>query len=248
VANPTWLELSNDVFKLAGMAPLTASQFNSESTLEKPYIQGKYGVRLGHMHMSVRGPYEYAKRRIPLPLTIDEHTYEIDTGVNPSAIQFRTFFCTTAGSAAELKNWTEQEFRRLYPDDENIPTGSPTHWILLAPERTDESAVWRVRIFPTPDASYQCEFKAKLIPYELTQATSVVLWPAEYRHVLIEWAWHLLERGLGEGKESYLLQLAKEAFKDVQVVAGRPDDERRAVRTMKPITHRMNYPNYYPRG
>lgn len=247
MANSTWRALANEAYKLAGLKPIdNDASFNDDNLLEKPYMQGKYAVRLAHKHLTPRAVRHFATKRIELPVSAGAAVYQLDTGINPSAIKLRSFFDVTAGGG-RLNYMDEDEFTARYPDLTLVPTGRPTNWILLTSERTDASAIWRVRIFPTPDADYDLQYKAQLNAYPLNVGSDIVLWPEEYEHVLIEFAWHLLERGLGEGKEGVILQLFDQAMKDVQLVSGVAEDGRKAVRTMKPLTRVTRYPYNYNR-
>ncbi|MBY0545808.1 MAG: hypothetical protein K2W95_00815 [Candidatus Obscuribacterales bacterium] len=245
MANNTWRGATNEVLRLARLRTIASdAEFNLDSGLESEQSAAKYYVRLLHYHLSLKAVKHFASRRLQLPVSDGTGVYALDTGINPSAIAFRSFINVTAGGTQnrELESWDYEKFSKAYPDASVIQEGAPTHWILLPLERTDESPVWKVRIFPTPDATYDIQYQAKLNAYPLTEAASVVLWPPEYEFALWEHAWSLLESGLGEGKEALIAQMAKDAIDRVMLADGVPVDNRRGVRTMSPIRKHSRWP------
>ena len=242
MANSTWRAATNDVLRLARLRTIASdAEFNDDTKLEEWQSAAKYYVRLAHYHLTLKAVKHFAERRLQLPVTSGEGVYPLDTGLNPAALAFRSFFNVTTSSSqnGELAPWHYDGpggFLSAHPDTADIPSGAPSRWILLPIERTDTSPVWKVRIYPTPDATYQLQYRAKLNAYPLTQASDIVLWPAEYEFALWEFSWATLESGLGEGKEGLIAQMAKDAVDRVQLMDGAPDDLRRAVRTTKPIS------------
>jgi len=210
--------------------------------------------------MTLRMVKHFTTRRFDLPIDTSTDTYALDLGINGSCIKPRSFFNLTPGGTLnqELNYLDYDEFLRKYPDPSilvNTP-GAPMQWILLPLERSEDpvngtntppttAPIQRVRIFPYPDAQYNLQYRAQILPYPLTQSTDVILWPAEYEHCLWIWSWGQVERALGEGKEGTLEQLARQAVQDVHLIAGVPDDARRAVRTMRPLSGAMWPPGKY---
>lgn len=238
MANSTWRALTNDTLRLSVLQTIASdSIFDDDTQLQEFQYAAKYRVRLAHNFLTLRAVKHFATRRIPFPITSGQHTYPLDVGINPSAIKIRTFFNVTSSGSQnqEIFPMEYSEFLRRYPDPSLVPTGAPTHWVFLPIERTDLSPVHKVRIVPTPDASYTLEFRAQILPYALALSTDIVLWPPEYEHVLTMWSWAATERALGEGKEGIIEQQARQAANEVQLIAGRPDDVRKAIRTMAPI-------------
>jgi hypothetical protein len=238
MANNTWKGATNEVLELAQLDPiLNDSDFNNPTgALSKYQRAARAFIRLGHYHLSLRAYKHFAERRIPLNIDESTPTYPIDTGINPEHIKFRKFFNVSTGTNAaqnqEIRYYDYDRFLRENPDQSKIPTGPPERWILLPIERTDLSPVHKVRIYPNPDDNYNLEFQAALNTYPLATASDIILWPPEYEFVLWEFAWDLLERGLGEGKEGRIAQMAQEAASQVYLVAGRPQDERKKLRLM----------------
>lgn len=250
MANSTWMAATNEVLELAQLDPIPdADSFNNPTgALDKPQRSARAFIRLAHAHLSVRAYKHFATRRIDLPVDTSTAVYALDTGMNPEHVKPRHFFNITTGTAAakniRLAYYDYKQFKIDYPDIAQVPTGSPEAWILLPIERTDESPIHKVRIFPTPDAQYALEYQAVLNAYRLTTANSILLWPPEYEHVLWEFAWDLVERGLGEGKEGNIKGLAREAANEVHLVAGRLADAKRAFRMMKIPSRRVGNRGY----
>jgi hypothetical protein len=251
MANHTWMEATNEVLELSQIDPIaSADDFNNPTgALNKPQRGARAFIRLAHSHLSVRAYKHFATRRMELLISSSSGSvYPLDTGMNPEHIRPERFFNITTGTAAaknqELAYYEYARFMRDYPDPSLITSSSPEAWILLPVERTDESPIHKVRIFPNPDQDYKLEYQAALNAPPLTTATSVLLWPPEYEHVLWEFAWDLLERGLGEGKEGSIAGLAAQAANEVKLVAGRLADAKRAFRFMRMPSRRVGNRGY----
>lgn len=246
--NSTWFEVTNEVLRLA-LLPTVLDEvtFDSDSSLQEFQFAAKYYVRLCHKLMTLRLIKHFAQRRIELPISAGTAIYALDLGINASCIRAESFFNYTAGGTnnGPLAAMDAKTFERLYPDPSLLANnpGAPTNWVLLDLERSEDPsnndttpnglAVQKVRIVPTPDANYSLQYRAQILPYPLTKAKDVILWPVEYEHALWLWAWAQTERALGEGKEGNLEYLARQAVQEVELVAGKPDDLRPTVKTMK---------------
>jgi len=255
MANSTWMTATNEVLELSQIDPIaSANDFNNPTgVLSKPQRAARAYIKLAHLHLSVRAYKHFATRRIELPITLGTSVYPLDTGMNPEHIRPERFFNITTGTAAAqnrpLRYYEYANFMADFPDPSKITTGAPSHWILLPIDRTEESPVHKVRIYPNPDQNYKLEYQAALNAYPLANATSVLLWPPEYEHVLWEFAWDLVERGLGEGKEGSISGMAAQAANEVKLVAGRLADANRAFRMMRlPSRRRSNRGYNSPRS
>lgn len=241
MANATWLEITDELNDLTRIRRIkTAAAFDSDpSSLNSPQRANKAYVKFCHHYMTARMREWFTHRVIELPIDslAANATFPLDTGFNPDGLKPNTFFNVTTGSGAplnsELQVWSEEQFNRLYPDKSAIPSGSPEAVILLLPRRTDMTPVWRVRIFPNPDNEYSLNYTVHLNAYTLTVATDIILWPREYQHVITSFAWELAERGLGEGKDAFLRELAQKAASDVQLVGTVPQDIRKGIKMFK---------------
>lgn len=239
MANNTWFGATNEVLELAQLDAIpNAAAFNTPTNnLSKYQRAARAYIRLAQMHLSVKAYKHFATRRIPLTIDANSNSvFALDLGINPEHIKPRTFFNVSSGTLAnqnrELRHWEYEEFRTAYPNPSQITSGPPERWIILPIERTDTSPIHKVRIYPNPDQIYNLEYQAALNAYSLTTATDTLLWPPEYEFVLWEFAWELLERGLGEGKEGSIAKMAEEAANQVRLVSGRAADQRRRFRTM----------------
>jgi hypothetical protein len=239
--------MTNEVLRLS-LLPIIADDatFNDDNQLQEFQSAAKWYVRLAHKHLTLRAVKHFATRRIELPISADQHTYELDLGINASAIQIRSFFNVTPNGTAnrELRAFLDYEdFLRQNPVLEDITEGMPQRFVVLPLERSEGvNPRHQVRIYPNPDANYTLQYRAKLNATALNQASDQVLWPEEYEHALWIFSWAQVERALGEGKEGVLDQLARQAASDVQLVAGVPDDNKKAIRTMGPIGTANRWP------
>lgn len=237
MANATWLEATNEVLSLAQLDEIEdASTFNA-GPLTKYHKATKKYIRLAHKHLSVRAYRHFSTRRFQFLANASTAVYDLDTGLSPENIRFRTFFNVSTGTAAaqngEIFNQEYEVWRRENPDESKITTGAPIRWIQLPIDESEESPVHQIRLYPNPDQAYTIEYQAKLHAYDLVDSNSKILFPREYEHVLWEFAWDLVERGLGEGKEGNIVALAREAAREVRLVSAKPEDITRAPRTMK---------------
>lgn len=252
MANSTWLQLTNATLLLAGLDPIPddGTTFNV-GPMAKYQDATKRFIQLGHQMMCVKAFRHFAERLIPLQGFEGQSDYPLDTGMSPEGITLRSFFNVSPNvpqsyKNTELRNWKYEEWlrRNNNPTINATNTGPPTRWILLPLNRTALSPIHMVRLWPTPDDNYLFQYKAKLNAYPLTLDTSIVLWPQEYEHVLTMFAWDLLERDLGEGKEGNIKALADKALAEVKLVSGVPEDIRKAPRTMRlPSRRRMGWYN-----
>ena len=249
MTNSTWFDCTNRVLGLAGLDQITDE--NTFDTLAMPKYQtlAKYLVLLANQMLSIRATRHFAERLIILNINAGTTDYAIDTGISPENIQLRTFFNVSTASPAkgqnrEIRNWKYEEYLRKFPDQTIITRGSPQRWILLPVDRTLDSPEYKVRIYPVPDQNYSLQYQAKLNAQPLEDSGSLILWPPEYEHALWLFAWNLLERDLGEGKEGNLEQLAREAAAQVRLASGVPADVRNAPTTMRLPTFRRRFEYY----
>jgi len=193
-------------------------------------------IVLMHAKVSVDLPVGFARRRITLNIdNIQGAIYSLDSGISVESLTFdgfRNLSVTPAGPGA-IRNWTYEYFTTRYPDLSQISSGAPVHYILLPVARTAISPIYQVRFHPIPDKAYQLEYIAQLNPYSLLIDTSVVLWPPEYEHCILEMARFNLEDLLGEGKSGSLLMQAERAYAKARQKATAPRAERKAVRMKK---------------
>lgn len=255
MANPTWFETTNEVLDLASLDTISDAKAFADSTqLEKYQAAAKAFVRLANQHLGLRANKHFAQRRIELPITPNTNIYQIDTGISPEGIAFESFMNDTKGSPQSAQNraikyWDYPRFQRAIPNwqDENATsTGAPTHWVLLPIDRTNDATVNKILIYPFPNDSYTLSFKAKINAPPLSKPDDPLLFPPQYIHVIWELAWGLLERDLGEGKESLIYELAAKAANEVQLVAGKLEDAGKAPRTMRmPRRSYMSSGNIY---
>lgn len=243
MANSTWLALTNECLRYSILKTIPgATQFNDDNQLLEYQWAAKYYVRLSHQLLTLRATKHFAQRRIQLNTESGTNTYNLDTGISASGLKFRSFWNVTAGGSqnGEIYPLDYTRFLEDYPDQSVITTGAPKQWVLLPVERTDVSPVYKVRLIPTPDAAYELQYRAQISPYQLTEAVSIVLWPPDYEHCLTMFSWAMVERALGEGKEGVIQQLAQKAVSDVQLIAGVPEDLKRAIRTMGDLRNTKN--------
>lgn len=237
MANASWFEATNEVLSLAQLDEIEDLTTFNNGPLSKYQKGAKKYIRLAHKHLSVRAYRHFASRRFQFPTSASTPIYELDTGLSPENIRFETFFNVTTGSAAgqngPIYNKKYEQFNLENPDKDKITSGAPTHWILLPSDQDEESPVHKIRLYPNPDQAYLIEYQAKLHAYELTSGDSKILWTPEYEHVLWEFAWNLLERGLGEGKEGSIAMMAYQAAKEIHLISSKPEDIRKAPRTMR---------------
>lgn len=249
MANATWREASNECNRLARLPEVkTDAQFNDDSKLEDGQVASKWYTRYCHNILTIKSVKDFARRAIEFNTEAGKDTYDLDPGVNPACISYRSFFLdsppgtTQAIWNRELSLLEEDDIKRRYPDASYLQSQAPTTWTPLSPKREDVSPIYRVRLLPVPDDVYIVKYRAKLNPYKLSQASDFVLWPEEYQVVLDGFSWSELERGLGEGKEGDIRAMAYKALKDVQLVAGWADDRRRAPLTMTMPSRRSGWP------
>src|SRR5579883_2023520 len=239
MANNTWFGATNEVLELGQLDPIATTTLFDNPTLNLTKYQraARAYIRLAHMHLSVKAYKHFATRRIQLNIDSSSAIWSLDMGINPEHIKPRTFFNVSTGTIAaqnrEIRNQPYNEFKDLWPDLSKITSGPPERWILMPIDRTNISPVHTIRIYPNPDQPYQLEYQATLNAYPLKLSTDIILWPPEYEYALWEFAWDLLERGLGEGKEGRIAQMAEAAANEVRLVAGRPADVRRSLRVMR---------------
>ena len=237
MANSTWLSATNDTLALASLDQIAdANTFNNGPLTKYQYACKSY-IRLGNQHLGVRVIRHFSSRLIQLLLTQGVSDYALDTGISAEMIQPHSFYNSTPAPSdafnTYLPNWKYEEYLSTVPRPSLIPQGAPQAWILLPIDRTQSSPVSMVRIYPVPNQQYTLQYKAKINALELTDADSVLLWPPEYEHALWEFAWNLLERDLGEGKEGMIAELADQAAKQVMLLSGAPGDIRKAPRMMR---------------
>lgn len=242
MVNASWFESTNEVLSLAQLDEIEDLNTFNNGPLTKYQKGAKKYIRLAHKHLSVRAYRHFATRRFQFPTNAGTAIYDLDIGLSPENIRFGTFFNVSSGTVAaqngKLFNKTYENFNIENPDLSKITTGAPLYWILLPIDQEEESPLHQIRLYPNPDQSYVIEYQAKLHAYELVNGDSKILWPPEYEHVLWEFSWNLLERGLGEGKEGSISMMAYQAAKEVHLVSGKPDDIRKAPRTMQIGTRR----------
>lgn len=238
MANSTWMNLTNQALQISSLDKIKTTQAFDTDSLTKYQAFAKWVVRLGHSMLTVRARKHFTERRFVLLLFADTLDYALDTGISAENIVPYTFFSVSpnmpqAAQNTPLSYMSYEDYLTRFPVGTPVPKGAPQSWTLLPLERTDADPTHRVRIFPTPDQAYQLQYKAKLNAPPLSLSTDKVIWPPEYEHVLTMFAWHLIERDLGEGKEGVIMQLADKACKEVMLAAGVPDEVRRKPKTMR---------------
>lgn len=236
--NSTWRAVTNDALRLASLDTIQTDAAFDADQITKYQAFAKYVIRLGHAMLTVRARKHFTERRIELLVFQDVKDYQLDTGISAESLVPYSFFSISPNAPQSsqnvpLVNMPYEQYMAQFPVGTPVPKGAPTAWIFLPLERTDPDPVHRIRVFPTPDQNYTLQYKAKLNASALTKATDKVLWPPEYEHVLTTFAWNLIERDLGEGKEAMIAQLADKACKEVWLAAGVPEEVRRTPRTMK---------------
>lgn len=251
MANSTWIELTNNVLRQAGLPeiPDDGNTFNNpgQGLMTRYQMAAREYVRIIHEKISVDLPVNFARRRIPLNIdNLAGSIYDLDTGMSVESLTFDSFRNLSISPAGPgvLRNWSYEYFTTRYPDVTQISSGAPTHYILLPVARANVSPVYQVRIFPNPDQAYQLEYVAQLNPYPLTVDTSVLLWPPEYEHVVSDMARVSLEDLLGEGKAGTLSLQAERAYQKARQKATPSRAERKGVR-MKRMFVRRGVFGYY---
>lgn len=251
MANHTWISLTNAVLRGSGLVeiPDDSVTFNSPNAglMTRYQLAARECVRLVHEQVCVDLPVGFARRRFTLNIDDTQGAiYPLDTGISVESQTFDSFRNLSASPAGPgvLRNWTYEYFTKRYPDITQIYTGAPTHYINLPPLSTDESPVYRIRVFPTPDQAYTLEYVAQLNRYELLLDTTAVLWPPEYEHVIIKMARFDLEDLLGEGKAGSLGLQAYKLYEKARQKATQPRSERKGVR-MKKLFNRRGARGYY---
>lgn len=241
MANSTWLQITDEVLRLCRLRTIkTAAIFDSDpSTLSSFQSACKFYTKFCHQFMSVRAREWFNLRVIDLAIdsVTSNATFPLDTGISAEALKPHTFFNNSVANSSHngpLEVWSPEYFDTLYPVKANITTGPPQAVVLYPPSRTDESPVYRVRVFPNPNASYLLQYKAHLNGYPLVNGSTKILWPFEYEHVITGLAWELMEAvSMGEGKEGPLMAMAQKAASDVFLVGSIPTDIRRGVKMFR---------------
>ena len=245
--NSTWITLTNNILRQAGLPEISASLFDQGGigVLTRYQSCAKEYIRHIHEMWSVDLPTEFARRKIQLPLQQGQSVYPLDTGISAENITFDSWRCITPGYAQRLYNWTYEYFSIRYSDTSLIQSMPPTHYILLPVDRINNSPIYQVRIYPNPDQQYAIEYVAQLNSYPLALSTDQVLWPPEYNHVLEELGRAELEDILGEGKGGTTGQSAYRAYQKMRQKATRPAAERKKIRMQQMYTRKRSL-GYYP--
>lgn len=248
MANSSWRTLTNNVLRQSGLPEISSDSIFDQSgvgVLTRYQSCAKEYIRHIHEMWSVDLPVDFARRKFQLNTAAGQAIYPLDTGMSPESLTFDGFRCITTGYAGKLYNYTYEYFSTKYTDVTMIPQGSPTHYTILPIDRTNQSAVYNVRIHPIPDRSYALEYIAQLNPYQLQFAADLVLWPPEYNHILEGLARADLEDILGEGKSGGVGAAAYRAYQKMRQKASRPSAERKAIRMQK-MFNRSRSTGYYP--
>lgn len=250
MANTTWKGLTDRLLRKSGLDAIASeAAFNnpSQGLMTRYQMAAREIVSIIHEKVSVDLPVNFARRQFTLPIdNVQGAIYPLDSGMSVESLTFDGFRNLSASPPGPgvIRNWTYEYFTARYPDISQISSGAPTHYIILPVARTAESPLYRVRFYPNPDRAYTIEYIAQLNPYPLTVATSPLLWPPEYEHVIVEMAQFNLEDLLGEGKALSLGQQAELAYRKMRQKATAPRAERKAVR-MKTLFRGRATRGYY---
>ena len=262
MANSTWMQATNRVLLLSGLAPIqAAANFDSvnNSQLLKYQSTCKMFVQLAHDMLATRLTRHFAERRISFPIDPPQAgqlpQYPLDVGISPEFIKEGSFFnvtqtnatgTTSAAQNRRIHNWPYEDFILRNPDQSIIAAGAPQRWILVPIDRSvGTSQVEMIQIYPPPDQHYDLELQAKLNPPILTLNTDQILFPPRYEYALSLKSWAMVERDLGEGKEGTIEQLAQQAANEVRLSSVKPDEIRNAPRMMRIRGVRGGYQRAY---
>ncbi len=171
----------------------------------------------------------WLNREFPLPLTQGQAVYDLDAGISSESLAYHSFVNTSVGgSAGAIRGWNGgyDAFRNAFPDLTLITEAVPRIWVLLPIDASAGEATHKVRFYPTPDASYQVIYRAKLNVVPLENAGDILQFPREYEHTLFFYAKALLESEMGSGGDDLTYELASKAVEAVKAWSKGPMETR----------------------
>lgn len=235
MSNSTYLAATNKVLELAGQRQISsAASFDAPTTaLSRVQQLARAYVDLASRFLLTKLNKRFMQREFTFGTDSMTLVYTLDPNIDSESLVFHSFFFVDQGQVAPIRNWDYREFRALYPDDDDIPTGIPNRWILLPIAGQSNEIIdptHAIMFYPRPDAIYTIRYQAKLNAQPLSLSTDKILFPPEYEHSLWLQGRLFLEQILGEGKDANIERFASQAASEVNMWADGPEEVRHAVK------------------